>query len=124
MRQHLECLIDTIMKIKETISEPATFIKKEVRRILINDIRKPDLPELGYALANLLAPGLRRNCILWLCIETKDFWIKNERDAEMLTKGFLAAMELVDPTYQKRVEALPPDRSLLYLRPNGFLGDP
>ena len=111
------------MKIKETTSEPASFLKKEVRRILISDVAKRDLPELGHALDTLLVPGSRRKCILWLCIGRTDFWIKNERDAEMLVRGFFTAMELVAPSFEERVNALPADKALLYRRPMGFLED-
>ena len=113
------------MKIKETISEPASFFKKEVRRILINDVTKRDLPELSFALNTLFLPGRRRQCILWLAIVgARDYWIKNEEEAQFLANGFFIAMTFVDPSFQEKIEALPAEKRELYGRPDGFLENP
>jgi len=41
------------MKMNETVSEPAAFLKKEVRRIVFSEISKKDAPELYNTLKTL-----------------------------------------------------------------------
>ena len=85
------------MKMNETVSEPAFFLKKEVRRIVFSEITKKDLPELYNTLKKLFVG--RRNCKLWVCMGRHDCWFNNEKEFSQFLHGFVVAMLLVDDDF-------------------------
>jgi hypothetical protein len=85
------------MKMVETVSEPASFLKKEVRRIVFTEITKDDLPELFNTLDNLYSG--RKNCKLWVCVGRFDNWFNDTRQLSQFLHGFMIAMETIDPGF-------------------------
>ena len=86
------------MKMNETVSEPAAFLKKEVRRIVFSEITKKDVPELYNTLKTLFWG--RRNCKLWVCIGRRtDCVFNNEKEFGKFLDGFLTGMLLLDDDF-------------------------
>ena len=82
----------------ETVSEPATFLKKEVRRIVFSEISKKDVPELYNTLKFLFIS--RRKCKLWVCIGRRtDRVFNNEKEFNQFMWGFLTGMLLIDDDF-------------------------
>jgi hypothetical protein len=82
------------MKMTESISEPASFLTKEVRRIVFSEVTKEDLPEIFNAMANIFTT--RRKCKLWICIGSHDFWFDNDKEADLFMRTFRFVIETID----------------------------
>ena len=85
------------MKMTETVSEPASFLTKEVRRIHFTEITKKDLAEL-YNVLNDLFLG-RRNCKLWVCIGNHDNWFDDQKQLAHFVRGFCIAIQTIDADF-------------------------
>jgi hypothetical protein len=85
------------MKMSEAVHRPASFLKKEVRRIVFSQIAPNDLPELYNTLYSLYAE--RRNCELWICIGHRDFWFHNEEKFYKFVYDFSLPLELLDEDF-------------------------
>jgi len=86
------------MKMNETVSEPAAFLKKEVRRIVFSEITKKDVPELYNTLKTLFVG--RRHCKLWVCVGRRtDRVFNNEKEFGCFLHGFVTGMLLLDDDF-------------------------
>jgi hypothetical protein len=83
-----------IMKMTESISEPASFLTKEVGRIVFSEVTKEDLPEIFNAMANIFTT--RRKCKLWICSGSHDFWFDNDKEAGLFMRTFRFVIETID----------------------------
>jgi hypothetical protein len=83
------------MKMKESVFEPASFLKKEMLRIDFSDVTKRDIPEFYNALVKILRD--RRGKTLWISIDGPDFMFKNEEEFNTFISGFSIAMRIMDP---------------------------
>jgi hypothetical protein len=89
------------MKMNETTSKHASFLSKEVRRIIFSEITKKDLPELYTTLNRLFIN--RSQCKLWVCIGNQDCWFNNEAEMVQFLQGFVLAMSFHDDDFLHRL---------------------
>jgi hypothetical protein len=89
------------MKMNETTSKQASFLSKEVRRIIFSEITKKDLPELYNTLNQLFIN--RRHCKLWVCVGGQDCWFNNEAEISQFLHGFVVSMSFHDDNFLDRV---------------------
>src|SRR5262245_938986 len=83
------------MKMTESVSQPASLVQKEVRRIVFADVKKADVPELYTILRGLFGAG-RQRCKLWVCIGRHDCWFDNEKEYSAFMRGFLISLQLIN----------------------------
>ena len=82
------------MKKTEYIQEKAEFLKKEVRRIVFNDVKKGDIAELYNDLIALHRD--QRKSKLWVCVGRHDTWFNNPAEMKLFLQGLRVGMLLID----------------------------